>query len=262
MRKVFLLNREVEFYPCDNILLNTSIPDRSIVLPSSSARCLQLLLEKKETVTHKEFYLYVWKDNADQIMANNLYQSISLLRKSLRACVNNGHNWIITVPRKGFRLHPEIEVNSISSENKISPEGNTNDTVKSAVCDKDTSTTSIKTMSFIHRAILFSLPVTLIAAYFLVAITPRAARTQFADDLIFYQEYGSCKIYINRTIQNDFSYNKKLFPFVSPDCHHSPYIYITAQNSLPLSSIIACEKEINSKKPNCNSILIKKAEKE
>ncbi|QIU88428.1 winged helix-turn-helix domain-containing protein [Yokenella regensburgei] len=119
MCPTYLINNEVEFRTSNHTLINKNTPEQLTTLPVPASRCFMLLLENKDVVLHADFYKYVWGENAGEITPNNLYQNISLLRKALRNTIKNGNNWIITIPRKGFRIESELLVNTLCESEEI-----------------------------------------------------------------------------------------------------------------------------------------------
>ncbi|SQC93836.1 Uncharacterised protein [Cedecea neteri] len=60
MSEVILVNHQVKFEPNRNTLSSMSLPERKITLPSSSSRCLKVLLSKQgDVVTIKQFHKLV-----------------------------------------------------------------------------------------------------------------------------------------------------------------------------------------------------------
>ncbi|EMH1276893.1 winged helix-turn-helix domain-containing protein [Enterobacter hormaechei] len=256
MQKKYLINNYIEFQPSNSLLICHIEPLRSVSLPLPSARCFTLLLERGDLVTHNEFYPYVWGNDSDQIMPNNLYQNISLLRKALRSITPDGHAWVVTVPRKGFKLAPFVEVVIKRSDEQES-------------CPTAPDVMQLMTtgkLNIISDYISQSLPhllkfgsylflVSLAVVCFVVIEQYNNKEMEFADQFLFYKSYGLCELNINKKSRTS-HFEEKLSPFVLQKCSSSPYVYITAYNASPLSSIIICEKPISYKKPNCDSFFV------
>lgn len=107
---LFKLNDNVFFDPNKSELMRCS--DGKIInkisLNTPTSKCLHILILKRNVVTQREFYNYVWGEHGIETTQNTLYQNISLLRKKLSTIFEDDHDYIITVPRKGFCLSSEI----------------------------------------------------------------------------------------------------------------------------------------------------------
>lgn len=114
MSEVILVNRQVKFEPGRNALESMTLPEQKITLPSSSSRCLKVLLSLRgEVVTIKQFHKLVWEKNKAVVSDNTVYQNISIIRKALTA-VGADKNIIETHTRRGWcipeSVHVSIEV--------------------------------------------------------------------------------------------------------------------------------------------------------
>lgn len=256
MNKKYLINNFVEFQPSNNLLLCYTEPVRSVVLPLPSARCFTLLLERGDLVPHKEFYPYVWGKDSDQIMPNNLYQNISLLRKALRSIAPDGEAWVVTVPRKGFKLAPSVGVEVKQSEEQ-EPYPEAPDAMPVITSGKKSSPSDYLSLSLpqLFKLCGYLFLVALAAVCFLVVEQYTYKESRFADNFFFYKSYGFCELNINKIARAPYIHEKFL-SFIIQDCSRSPYIYITAYSILPVASIITCEKPISYNKPNCDSFFV------
>lgn len=256
MQKKYLINNFVEFQPSNSLLVCHTEPVRRVVLPLPSARCFTLLLERGELVTHKEFYPYVWGNDAAHIMPNNLYQNISLLRKALRSITPGGHTWVVTVPRQGFRLSPSVEVEvKRSEEQELYPEAPDVTRVITSVKKNFPSDYIVQHLTQLFKYCSYLFLVALAIVCYLVVDQYTYKKTEFADNFFLYKSYDLCKVNINKIARPPYLHEKFL-PFILQKCSHSPHVYITAYNVLPLASIIICEKPISYNKPNCDSFFV------
>lgn len=256
MHTQYLINKIVEFQPSKSLLLCHTEPVRSVVLPLPSSRCFTLLLERGDLVTHKEFYPYVWGEDSEQIMPNNLYQNISLLRKALRSITPDGYAWVVTVPRKGFKLAPFVEVEvKRNEEQEYTPEA---PGVTPVIQSEKKNPLSDNLPHFLPQLLKLCSYVFLIAlavvCFMVVELYP-PKEAEFADNFFFFKNYGLCKLNINKIAREPYIHEKFL-PLISQDCSQSPNVYITAYNVLPVVSIITCEKPISYNKPNCDSFFV------
>lgn len=255
MQKQYLINNFVEFQPSNSLLVCHTEPVRSVVLPLPSARCFTLLLEKGDLVTHKEFYPYVWGNNSDQIMPNNLYQNISLLRKALRSITPNGHAWVVTVPRKGFKLAPSVEV-EVKQNEEQEPNTEAPEVMRVVTFEKKIPSSNYIAQHLPQLVKFFSyISLVVLAVLCYMTIDHYTYKEEFADNFFFYKSYGLCELNVNKNTREPYLHEKFL-PLFLHKCSHSPYVYITAYKVLPLASIIICEKPISDNKPNCDSLFV------
>lgn len=111
-----IINEQIIFNADSFELKSIDGTGETVVLNAPTARCLQLLIEKKdEVVSRDDFLEQVWLARGIVVSQNTFYQNISLLRKSLKIC-GLTVDIIVTVRRKGFtlapstQLHPLVEV--------------------------------------------------------------------------------------------------------------------------------------------------------
>ena len=111
---LYVINRCIEFRAGQNLLMLRGQTDVSVKLTSPAAQCLEIMLEHQgDIVSHSELYSRVWKENGVNVPPNTLYQNISIIRRALKGIVSDGDKIIITVPRKGFRIHHDAVVESV-----------------------------------------------------------------------------------------------------------------------------------------------------
>lgn len=115
----FIINDEIIFDVNSCKVKALDDASEAIILNAPTARCLQLLIDKRgETVSRECFLEQVWQVRGIVVSQNTFYQNISLLRKSLKK-VGLTEDIIITVRRKGFMLATDTRIQSIEDGSSI-----------------------------------------------------------------------------------------------------------------------------------------------
>lgn len=108
----YRINQLVDFLPEKNLLLSCNYNNRHIIYGTSS-RCFNILLRNAgNVVPHKQLYDAGWESLGKEVTPNTLYQTISELRKQLKAA-GIQENIIETIPRRGWRLKKETVINAV-----------------------------------------------------------------------------------------------------------------------------------------------------
>ncbi|URN99640.1 winged helix-turn-helix domain-containing protein [Leclercia adecarboxylata] len=119
----FIINDEIIFDVNSCQVKALDGPDEGIILNTPTARCLQLLIDKRgEVVSRESFLEQVWQVRGIVVSQNTFYQNISLLRKSLKK-VGLTEDIIVTVRRKGFMLATDTRIQPIEDKNSLVGEG-------------------------------------------------------------------------------------------------------------------------------------------
>lgn len=111
---LYVINEYIEFRAGENQLTLKGQPHVSVKLTCPAAQCLEIMLEQPgNIVPHAELYRRVWEEKGMNIPPNTLYQNVSIIRRALKGIVSDGDKIIMTVPRKGFRIHHDAVVESV-----------------------------------------------------------------------------------------------------------------------------------------------------
>jgi len=210
-----------------------------------------LLLKSKGLVLHDEFYRFAWEDNNGDVTLNNLYQNISLLRKSLMKVSGHAHEWIITVPRKGFKIN-----NSLVIEEQVQTETGQASSVKEVVMEEPSKaeypekiSRTIPFYPLLMTVFTLVLCVTSFIGVEKMFFTSKAAEEMFS----FYRKIGDCDLYINRDSRVPFIHQDLLSEIIS-HCQKFPYVYVTTYDIIQSTSVISCEKPLSDNLPACVSL--------
>ncbi|WP_261676460.1 transcriptional regulator [Klebsiella pneumoniae] len=107
----WIINKNIEFWPENKRLISLKNPAQSVTLTAPASHCLVLLLEATpELVSQQVFFKKVWEDEGILVPANTLYQNISIVRRGLRDVGETDNSIVVTVPRKGFHINPNVNV--------------------------------------------------------------------------------------------------------------------------------------------------------
>ena len=255
MRFIYLLNGSVEFRPDENLLINKHNSQQQVSLSASSSRCLLLLIKKGDIVTQNELFEHAWGKNAASATPNNLYQNISLLRKALKGLTTHNNNWIVTLPRKGFRLEESVIAEEIIVQEHteaILPAENTVQVTPESGHSIATKSNPPRTARLLTYLLLFTMLIIGMATVYYVLFP----WTSIAGKFAFYKNVGDCKVYFNKNAVS-FKTHLKILDRLDASCRRNPYTYITVYPILHTATALSCTAPVDSKAPHCTSSVIR-----
>ena len=107
----WIINDNIEFWPEHRKLISVHDAELNAVLTTPASRCLSLLLEAfPNVVAQQDFFSRVWEEEGMRVPVNTLYQNISIIRRGFRTVGETNHSLIATVPRKGFKINNDINI--------------------------------------------------------------------------------------------------------------------------------------------------------
>lgn len=122
MKTTFMIDDRVVFDGGQNALTSLVHPDTTENLNEPCARCLEALLAAQgRVVTQAELYKAGWGDSYKEVSPNTLYQNILLARKAFRKVADSDEDFIITVPRQGFRFNETLAVTVSDAPDNSAP---------------------------------------------------------------------------------------------------------------------------------------------
>jgi len=252
----YLLNDCVEFRPDENLLINKHNAQQQVSLSASSARCLLLLIKKRDIVTQNELFEYAWGNNAVSATPNNLYQNISLLRKALKSLTTHNNSWIVTLPRKGFRLDESVVTEEIIVQERTeTPLPAVEDRVQEKPIRGDTFFAKCSHPQTARLLTYLALVILLIFGV-VAADYKLFPRTSIAGKFVFYKDVGACKIYFNQG-GGGLKTHIKILDTLETNCRRNPYTYITVYPILHTATALSCTAPVDSKDPQCTSSVIR-----
>lgn len=116
---LFIIEGRVCFRSDDGAFWEQNDEKNKVILSPIVTRLLQLLiLEKGRVITREEIMNFVWESHGLEPSNNSLNQYISQLRK-LMAHFRLPDDCIRTVPREGFILIKELEINVVNASTPV-----------------------------------------------------------------------------------------------------------------------------------------------
>ncbi|EGT3575582.1 hypothetical protein F6R83_21700 [Citrobacter amalonaticus] len=110
MEGLYLLNNLVYFDPTTGMLSSSLCFSRKISLSKPASQCLKLLISKQGQVCNYPFISsHVWGERGKWMSHNTIHQHIYQLRTRLKTA-GIDKEAIITIPRMGFQLSPNLRV--------------------------------------------------------------------------------------------------------------------------------------------------------
>ncbi|HCD1346016.1 TPA: winged helix-turn-helix domain-containing protein [Klebsiella pneumoniae subsp. pneumoniae] len=122
MNTTFLIDGRLVFDCGQNALASLVHPDITENLNEPCARCLETLLAAQgNIVSQAELYKAGWGESYKEVSPNTLYQNILLARKAFRKVADSDEDFIITVPRQGFRFNETLAVTISNTQDNCAP---------------------------------------------------------------------------------------------------------------------------------------------
>lgn len=192
----FILNKSVKFSPNVNELSIINEDYNSIMLSKPASRLLLTLINNVNIVVSREYLLKnVWEDYGYTPSNNNLYMSISELRKAFSTLASEA-NFLITVPKVGLKLEVAIDVlegkNEISSPSAIE-EINDVETPK-VKTSKPIGINSYSILNSMLTKLTFLFSLVIISIVFFILESKKAPPiVESKDEYAF--KYGTCDVF-------------------------------------------------------------------
>ena len=104
----FICNNSLLFDPEAHAISLVGQPESVLTLSAPAVRLLQEFIKHKgHDLSREELITRVWEEFGFTPSGNNLNKAVSELRKSFQS-LGEGHEFIVTVPRYGFRFDAEV----------------------------------------------------------------------------------------------------------------------------------------------------------
>lgn len=203
-----------------------------------------LLLMKRTLTTPQELYGYAWDDNGASTTPNNLYQNISLIRKALSNTLGGQDDYIVTVPRKGFYINPELSVSEDVAGN-ILADATLTDTkfpIKKWLASK------CGALAIFAIMMIFAMDVIVYRTY-----NENIKLFSTYTELVRFQD---CKFYSDPELSSDARLNK-IATRMKWTCIRGKFNYISGYDFTSPFSIISCQENPHEAiSSQCSSIMI------
>ncbi|EFE96108.1 winged helix-turn-helix domain-containing protein [Serratia odorifera] len=238
MNKTFLIDGKLVFHSDRNELVSVNHPDIKETLNGPCARCLTALLNAPgQIISQTELYKAGWGNSYKEVSPNTLYQNILLARKALRNVSDNDDEFIITVPRKGFRFNEVIPVSDASSTADQLPP-HTGEPQLTGIVKGHAKTDGLAEHHLLDRLLIpASLIFIILSAVIFAMGVYRYDNTyhdDFSGDYVYFKAFSGCEIYLNKQealpsseIQNILN----AWPVITSDCSKLPLRYLTAYHN-------------------------------
>lgn len=249
--KIYIINNEIEFWPDKKLVRLVNAPESYYILNTPAAKCFELLITRRDLVSHKDLYEYAWEKEAFEPSPNTLYQNMSILRRGLRKIGVSNPDIIATVARKGFKLKDSTRI-TVSEEDasEVLPVANDGELLE-GITDK--SIVDKKYNLLKHPVIISGFFGVLIVLLLLYNFSDHySARSPISDYELITKNDG-CFFYVNK--ESDIEVDSKIITSVS-GCKNYPYNYITQFDFMSNYSLLSCNLPLaeKSKKTVCRAI--------
>lgn len=235
MGKTFLIDSRIVFDCERNELYVLNQPELlKETLNEPCARCLEALLSSPgEIITQAELYTAGWGNDDREVSPNTLYQNILLARKALKSVSESNTDFIITLPRKGFKFNDAISVTIPDTANDINHGRDKNLSYE----NKAIANVSPSMRLLSEKLNTFILPLSglfIIIAFGIFIFSLYKYNKPYHQDITnAYQlslEKAGCKIYINKREMINKTETQKLtetWPPLISDCTRYPNRYVS-----------------------------------
>lgn len=273
----YLLNSLILFEPESNKLSRLNSTQAPVLLNQPVSRCLELLLKQyPDAVKQRDFFDFVWGESGQNVPNNTLYQNISLLRKGLKAFGEEFDNAVITVPRLGFKLNPELHITHANEI--VGPDNKQPDTAPLAVQDENSDINGAQTdvsrpedlikpqinkkglsLTSALSAIILSVAIGCLAGYIVESQTPASP----AFDVRYLTQtlkLDGCTLYELKGAR--FTPTTRDLVHWGIQCNTTPYLYLMQYQYSALTNILNCKSPlIHTTTPECVNYIVVTREK-
>ena len=250
MDKSFLIDGRLVFHSGRNELVSQNRQEIKEILNTPCARCLEVLLSAPgQIVSQTELYKAGWGEGWKEVSPNTLYQNILLARKALRNVSESDDDFIITVPRKGFRFNENIPV----TESALSPEA---ESQQAAAISKEDSVSAGRPLTYTLSRLL--IPATCLFVILAVAIFTlgiyrfdNTYHDDFSDDYIYFETRSECDIHLSKQVALSSTEIEKLlnlWPAITSDCSGFPLRYVTPYRNRLSVFYLSCDSKDKAKR--------------
>lgn len=244
MDKSFIINEQIIFHSSQNLLVNLVDSEKTATLNEPCSRCLTALLEGQgEIVSQSQLYEAGWGDAYAETSPNTLYQNILLARKALKSVSESHDDFIITIPRKGFRFNESLSVRVVDKQNELPLLQNEASATEGESCGEQKS---IPILSLNRWAI----PITILMLVAAITISVKSIvdykigdQTDFTHEFNFITQRNGCKIYINANTAISNTETSSLlskWPEITAGCLSLPVRYLTIYRDTMRVFFLSC----------------------
>lgn len=248
MSTTFCIDGRLAFHSGKNMLSRLDNPDLTEVLNEPCARCLETLLAAQgNVVSQAELYKAGWGKAHKDVSPNTLYQNILLARKAFRKVAENNDDFIITVPRNGFRFNENLAVTvcdnldnpaAVSDEPESVLRGGRGDNISL----RQTLSPLLLRVALPASALFIFLSA--IMFMFMSFSYGLSRHDDFNADYVYAGNHAGCEIYlIKRQSLADVNAEQILrkWPDITSGCDRLPLRYVSPYRNLQSVFYLACD---------------------
>ncbi|WP_263070991.1 winged helix-turn-helix domain-containing protein [Enterobacter huaxiensis] len=183
---LFIIEGRVCFRSDDGAFWEQNDEKNKVILSPIVARLLHLLiLEKGRVITREEIMNFVWESHGLEPSNNSLNQYISQLRK-LMAHFLLPDDCIRTVPREGFILIKEVEINVVNESTPVT---------QASLIDETSDVILQSKQSGARVLIIFLIFMLIATPYTVIYFTDMMQKQRMSVTPVKIGQVGSCAVY-------------------------------------------------------------------
>ncbi|WP_391511936.1 winged helix-turn-helix domain-containing protein [Citrobacter koseri] len=247
MKKGFLINSFIEFWPEECLLISRNT-NTTTLLTSPSSRCFSLMLNSfPEIISHETLSHEIWQ--SDNVPLNTIYQNISLIRRGLQSIVGHKTDIVVTISRKGFKINDTAIISEITD----SPDNLHSPSDKPDSSDMLPSQRESKPKHKPHALTLTLLIIVIITVQISILYKIDNADNNYFHDYSLLHTINGCSVFINNNAAHINETAIKIGE-QSINCRSYPYAYITSFQYTSHIPVIICNAPLKSgNTPRCIS---------
>ncbi|MCD1125900.1 winged helix-turn-helix domain-containing protein [Jinshanibacter sp. LJY008] len=259
MNKIYVINEVVCFDPEKHTLSIYDQPGFEINLHIPASQCLhQLLLHNGQTLSQQFLFEQVWGKNGIYVSSNTLYQNIGLIRKAIKS-IGLAEEVIKTLPKAGFKCIADVkEIQKSLPPLTPLPDHKTEVTLSSSQAEfiKKETTPIANELQEQHNSLKW---VYLIAVTIFFFSSGWVYMTYYHNKNIFQEYYSAGNVNGCNLFSSYYDSQKSAVIFTalmkqkSINCPPGSTAYMNINRVFKQSSIIVCDKSIDSANVRCES---------
>ncbi|AUY23691.1 MAG: winged helix-turn-helix domain-containing protein [Mixta calida] len=247
MQPVYIINDVIYFCPEKKKLSIRRVETKEITLTQPAARCLEILLKTDGIVLQKELYDFAWGENGRNVSPNTLYQNISLIRRGLNQLQPEAGRWVITVPRKGFKIEQSITL--VHSDDESPPQPEPTEAVKRLPGETD----AFSALSPLLKPCLLVLPIALLLLFIFFILPVNTDVQTTINNYHKLEDIGECQLYVYKEKKVPLeAVNNMVHNYI--DCLHYPYVYIVHNQPAKNIVLVSCQNPLTHDESACPSL--------
>lgn len=257
MKKVFMINETVIFEPeLRRLGPLANYPERAVALHGPVSECLTQLLEHNgQVLSQRYLFSAVWEKQGAVVTTNALYQTISSIRKALKAA-GLADDVIKTISKEGFKSIARVVVGE--REDFLNPQSMPANPIFVASSSAPPETNAMPHTAPRKHAIVYGLAALLfILSCYVLYLTWTYDEPAYAN---YYNagQMNGCHIFSS---WHDRDKSRSAFETLSGrypvKCNQGEIAYLTLNHAQRGVSVLVCDKNPQESSAHCHSIYYK-----